>query len=354
MQEIIQTILGALGGAMDGISETILAMSFGFAAFPTALGYLVGSAGMLITGQVAPISLQAESVVMAGTMGKDRNERLNIVFFGGIIMAVLGAFGILGHITDFVGDSILSAMMAGVGIILTKTAIDLIRENKVAGGVSVFVAVLVYLISSDLIYTLVISAVVASIVNVIVNKKLGKEIAFKVNMENEKFQLLKFKFSPNIIRSVLAMCTLQIGGNIAYATITGQLAGVETNIDKVTVYSAIADSVSSLFGGAPVEAIISGTAAAPYPILCGELMMLIVAAVLLTKTLPKIVKYVPSQCIGGFLLVLGIFVVFPDNASIAMQGDPIVSSVTALVTATVDPFIGMVAGVVVRFVMGFF
>ena len=164
---MLQNILGALGGAMDGISETILAMSFGFAAFPTALGYFVGAAGMLLYGQVAPISLQAESVVMAGTMGKDRNERLNIVFFGGIIMAVLGLFGVLGMITDFVGDSILSAMMAGVGIILTKTAVDMMKENPIVGGASVAISVIVYLLTYDFIYTLVISAVLASILHVL-------------------------------------------------------------------------------------------------------------------------------------------------------------------------------------------
>ena len=349
---MLQNILGALGGALDGISETILAMSFGFAAFPTALGFLVGTAGMLIFNQVAPISLQAESIVMAGTMGRDRNERLNIVFFGGIIMAILGIFGTMQAVTAFVGDSILAAMMAGVGIILTRTAVDLIKENPLAGGVSVVLAIIVYLFTFDFIYTLVISAVVSSVVYTVVNRKKLKENPVEVDTSIEKFEKLKIKLSPRLIRSILAMCTLQIGGNIAYASITGQLAGTEANIDAVTIYSGIADSVSSFFGGAPVEAIISGTAAAPNPKLCATMMMLIVAAVCLFKLMPVLAKFIPSQCIGGFLFVLGVFSVFPDNASIALEGDPVIASVTALVTATVDPFIGMCAGVILRFLMG--
>ncbi len=352
---MLQNILGALGGAMDGISETILAMSFGFAAFPTALGFLVGAAGMLIFNQIAPISLQAESIVMAGTMGKNRNERLNIVFFGGLVMAALGAFGVLGLITDFVGDAILSAMMAGVGIILTKTAIDLMKENPIVGGASVAVSVLVYLLTYDFIYTLVISAVLASIVHAVVNRKKIKENPTPVDLSIEKFEKLKFNLSPRLIRSILAMCTLQIGGNIAYASITASLANAEANIDAVTIYSGLADSVSSFFGGAPVEAIISGTAAAPNPQLCATIMMLIVAAACIFKLVPILAKYIPSQCISGFLFVLGAFSVFPENASIALSsGDPVIVSVTAMVTATVDPFIGMCSGVLLRAAMAFF
>lgn len=42
--------------------QGLLALSFGFAAFPTALAFLTGIGGMLFFAQVAPISFQAESI----------------------------------------------------------------------------------------------------------------------------------------------------------------------------------------------------------------------------------------------------------------------------------------------------
>ena len=344
----IQDFLAAIAVVINGLPQALLALTYGFAAFPTALAFLVGSAGMLIFQQVAPISFQAESIVMAGTLGRDRNERLNIVFFTGLIMAILGALGILELITGFIGLPILNAMMAGVGITLAKTAIDMIKADPLAGGISLAVALVVYFFTADLIYTIILSVVISSILWAIVNRRKIAENPVPVNLEHERFQLLKVHITPRLVRNVLALCTLQVGGNIAYAGITGGLAEQAVNVDFVTIYSGIGDAVSALFGGGPVEAIISGTAVAPSPIISGILMMLILAAILLTKTLPRIAKFVPSQCIGGFLFVMGTIVVFPDNAVSALQQSPVVAGVTTIVTATTDPFVGMLAGIVVR------
>lgn len=347
-----QDVLAALAVVINGLPQAMLGLAYGFAAFPTALAFLVGSAGMLITGQVAPISFQAESIVLAGTLGKNRNERLNIVFFTGIIMAIMGAFGMLEAITGFIGPSILSGMMAGVGIMLAKVSLDMVKENKLGGGIAMGTALIVYFLTSDLIYTIVISVFISSLVWFLVKRKELKEQKAPVNLENEKFKLLKFEVTPRVVRNVLALCTLQIGGNIAYAGITGGLANQAVNVDHVTVYSGLGDSVSALFGGGPVEAIISGTAVAPNPVTSGILMMLILAAILLTKMVPRIAKYVPSQCIAGFLFVLGAIVVFPGNALTGLSEMPVVGGITTIITAMTDPFIGMVAGILVRFITG--
>ena len=62
---MLENILGALAQLLDAASEMILAMSFGFAAFPTALAFIVGTVGMLAFGQVNPVSIQAESIITA-------------------------------------------------------------------------------------------------------------------------------------------------------------------------------------------------------------------------------------------------------------------------------------------------
>lgn len=350
----IQDILAAIAVVINGLPQGLLALTFGFAAFPTALGFLVGPIGMVLTGQVAPISFQAESIVLAGTLGKDRNERLNIVFFTGIIMAIVGGIGLLQPTIDFIGPSILNGMMAGVGIILAKVGIEMFKEEKVTGAVSLTTGILTYFITDNLVYTIVVSVFASSIVWLFQNKEKLRENKEPANLENEKLIPLKINLNSRIVRSTLAMTTLQIGGNIAYASITGGLANRPVNVDMVTLYSGIADAVSAFFGGGPVEAIISGTAVAPNPVMSGILMMLIIAAILLAKLLPRIAKYVPNQSIAGFLFVLGAIVVFPTNMSLGLEGTPVIGGVTTIVTAVTDPFIGMVAGIITRFLINVF
>lgn len=349
-----QDLLAALAVVINGLPQGLLALTFGFAAFPTALAFIIGPVSMLLFNQIAPISFQAESIVLAGTMGKNRSERLNIVFFTGIIMAIIGGLGLLEPTIKFIGPSILNGMMGGVGIILAKVGIEMARENKLAGGISLLSAVLTYFITDNLVYTIVISVFVSSAIWLFANKNSEEFNKSDVNLEYEKFIPLKFKLNKNVIRSVLGLVTLQIGGNIAYASITGNLANKPVNIDLVTLYSGIGDAVSAFFGGGPVEAIISGTAVAPNPLISGVIMMVIMAAVLMAKLLPKIAKYVPNQSIAGFLFVLGAIVVFPTNIALGLEGTPIVGGVTAIVTSATDPFIGMLSGIFVRFLMTIF
>lgn len=348
---VLQDILAAIAVVMNGLPQALLALTFGFAAFPTALAFVAGTAGVLFFNSVAPISFQAESIVMAGTMGKTRSERLNIVFYTGIIMVIVGALGLLQPTIDFIGPSILNAMMAGVGIILAKVGVDMTKENRIVGGSSVFVALLTFFISGNLVYTIVLSVFASAIVHTIVAKRTGGVADVEVNFDFEKLTPLKFKVNRNIIKSTLALVTLQVGGNIAYASITGSLAGASVNVDQITLYSGIGDAISAYFGGAPVEAIISGTAVAPHPVMAGALMMIIMAAVLFAKVVPRIAKHVPSQTIAGFLFVLGAIIVFPGNMLDALGGNPVVAGVTAIVTATIDPFVGMMSGIALRFIM---
>lgn len=112
---------------LNGLPQGLLALTFGFASVPTALAFFVGAVGNTITQSVAPISFQAETITYAGTAGKDRSERCTMIFIGGVIMALIGVFGLLTKIVNFVGEDVAYGMMAGVGIILVKAAIDMTR-----------------------------------------------------------------------------------------------------------------------------------------------------------------------------------------------------------------------------------
>ena len=107
-----------------------------------------------------------------------------------------------------------------------------------------------------------------------------------------------------------------------------------------------------MFGGANVEPIISATAAAPHPIVSAVILMALMGAILLFGLLPKVGKWVPTQAVVGFLLVLSTMIVIPENLPILMK-DAVPGAVAAGVTAAaIDPFLGMVVAIIVRAFLG--
>ena len=213
-----------------------------------------------------------------------------MVFFAGVTMAALGACGLLTAIVNFAGETVLNAMMAGVGLVLTKLALGMMKENKLVGITSVVTAVLVYFfLGQNLVYTIVISLVVSSAAAKLAGQDIGGGVGTAEKMGRLKLE--KPIFNLSVLRGALALACLTVGANIAFGSITGGIAGASQNVDHLTIYSGLADAVSALFGGAPVEAIISATAGAPHPVTAGVLMMGIMAVILFCGLLPKICKY---------------------------------------------------------------
>jgi len=347
----ITDILSAVAGCLDATTQAILAMSFGFAMLPSAIAYAIGIGGCVAFNSVVPISFQAETITMAGALGRNVRERVSIIFLGGVAMVFIGAFGLLENITSLAGDDVICAMMAGVGVFLAKVALDLVKENVKTGTVSMVTAILVYAVTMDLVYTIVCGVVVTSIAARFID---GEIEVGEVNREGFKLQKPTLNFA--VVRGALSVICLTIGGNIAYGGITADIAGATANADHISIYSGLADAASSIFGGAPVSVIISATAATPNPKTSAVLLMGIMMVLLLTGLLPKIARYVPVQAIAGTLFVLGVFVTMPENASLAFAGNDALGSLacgtTLAVTATTDPFFGIVAGILVKLLAG--
>jgi adenine/guanine/hypoxanthine permease len=340
-------ILAILSVILNGLPQGLLALSFGFASIPTAFAFLVGAFGCAVTGCVAPISFQAETITLAGTIGDNLKERLSMIFFGGVIMTFIGLFGLMGRITDFVGPVVISGMMAGVGIMLTRVAYGMSKENKTVGAISIASGIITYLFTKDLVYTIAVSVILSSIVYNIMNKGAVHPV-----IEREKIAKQKISFTAKILRGAMGMVCLNIGANIAFGNITGQLAKQTVNIDHLSVISSLADMVSSFFGGGPVESIISATGGAPHALFDGIAMMTLMAIILFAGLLPKIGRYIPTASIAGFLFVLGAIVTVPINAAAALTSTAangtIIGGVTMTVTAITDPFIGMIAGLLLK------
>lgn len=373
--EMVSNVLTALAVVLNGIPQGILALTYGFAAFPTAIAFVIGSAGSLAFSSVATISFQAETITLAGTLGSDVRERLSLVFWGAVLLLVPSLLGLNQAIVEFVGEAVVLSMMAGVGIMLAYVSVDLWKSEPISGSVSAVLALAVWFVTLDLALTIIWSVVGATAVYVVLRyvpavssriKVPVQESSVDPDRERFRFGNIEWAFWKNrrVLVGALSLACLNIGANISFGLVTGSIAGVQTNIDHLAIYSSLADIGSALFGGAPVEAIISGTAAAPDPVLASVLMMSIMAVILLLKLLPTIGKYVPRAAIAGFLFVLGAFVTFATNVSSAIAAagpfegaygftaGGMVVGATILVTARFNPFFGLLAGVAVRFIMG--
>jgi len=308
-------------------------------------------------------------------MGSNIRERLSLIFWGAVLLLIPSLFGLNEAIVAWIGPVIMYSMMAGVGIMLSYVAINLFQSEKVSGAVSIISALIVWFLMKDLAYTIIISVFVSVIAyNVLkiksVESWLSTKFNYKLEEDNiahtvEKFQfgniIWKFWENRRVLIGALSIACLNIGANISFGKITGSIAGAGVNIDHLAIYSSLADIASTLFGGGPVEAIISGTATAPHPLLASVLMMLIMAAILLFRLLPKIGKIVHKSTIAGFLLVLGMFVTFATNTLSAIQAVPQISpgpfgftawgmviGATILVSARFNPFFGLLAGVAIK------
>ena len=343
----IKDLLAIFSVILNGLPQGLLALTFGFASVPTAFAFLTGAVGNTIVGSVAPISFQAETITLAGTMGKNMKERLSMIFYGGVIMALIGIFGFLGTIVDFIGSVITSGMMAGVGIMLARVAIEMCKKNNIVGGVSLASAFVTYLFTKDLVYTISISVILSSVVSRVLKQDNGI-----LTNEKERIVFQKPILNSSVVRGALSMVCLNIGANIAFGNITGNIAGKNVDIDQLAVISSLADMSSSLFGGGPVESIISATASAPHAVWAGIGMMVLMAVILLSGLLPKIGKFVPSESIAGFIFILGAWVTVPINAASALGQDSIVGGITMTVTAITDPFFGMLAGLIMKLLSG--
>lgn len=351
----LSDFIAAGGVVLNGIPQGIFAMSLGFAIFPTAFSFILVS---IVNGfflSPVPVSFQAESLALTGNLGNTRRERTSIIFGGSVIMAVIGLTSSLTKIVSLLGRPIIDGMMAGVGVMLAKIAVDMAKKEKKTGWGSIALAAVCYLITKNLVWTIIVSVIFSTLfadVFLHYRKELPKNITVR------RFIFTKPAFNFKVIRGALGLACLNIGANISYGLITGQMTHIHPNPVKLNVLTsgqALADMGTSLLGGAPVETIISATGSAPEPVLAGIIMMVIMAIILLLGWLPKMGKFIPAASIAGFLFILGAVVTFPENASLAFSSaHKVISALVLIITAIFDPFSGLVVGGVLKFVLPIF
>jgi len=363
-------ILAVIAVIINGIPQLLYAEARGFALKPAGFAYLVGAFGNLFTGSVTPISSQAETITVA-SVKKDLRNNVSSILLAAVLMVLLAAFGGVNKIADFAGAAIISGMMSGVGLILAGVSWDMFGQEKRTTAISIVSAIAAYAIfqqsANKVVWTIFISVVVSTADFLFLQKRRVKladvieEGREQLQMSNEwrfwkkeywsDFKLIKPAFNLSVVYGALSLVMLNIGANISFGGITASIANTTQNYDHLSMINALADFPSALFGGPPIEAIISGTAGAPWPVLCGIVFMFAMGILLLLGLIGRLGKYLPAQSIAGFLLVIGFALTFvPNLSAVAGSDQPVCGYVALGVTAwSKNPFLGMVVGVLVRY-----
>ena len=367
-------VLAVIAVLINGIPQLLYAEARGFALKPAGFAYLVGALGNLLTGSVTPISAQAETITVA-SIKKNLRNNVSSILLAAVLMVLLAAFGGVTKISEFAGAAVTAGMMSGVGLILAGVSWDMFTQEKRTALVSIVTAILAYALflnsPNKVVWTIFISVALSTIDFLFLQKRrvdlsqVIEEGREQVSMSTEwrmwkkeywsDFKLIKPTINASVILGALSLVMLNIGANISFGGITASIAETTQNFDHLSLVNSLADFPSALFGGPPIEAIISGTAGAPWPVLCGIVFMFVTGIVILTGLVSRLGRYLPSQSIAGFLLMIGFALTFAPNLSAVAASDKPMSGYIALgVTAwSKNPFLGMVAGVAVRYLGGF-
>jgi len=363
-------ILAVVAVIINGVPQLLYAQARGFALKPAGFAYLIGGFGNLLTGSVTPISSQAETITVA-SVKKNLRDNVSSILLAALLMVILAAFGGVSKISDFAGVAIISGMMSGVGLILAGVSLDMFSQDKRTTLVSIVTAIAAYAIffnsPNKVVWTIFISVIVSTADFLLLQKRrvdvsasveegrqymeMSSEWRFWKKEYWKDFKIIKPRVNVNVILGALSLVMLNIGVNISFGGITASIAGTTQNVDHLSIINSLADFPSALFGGPPIEAIISGTAGAPWPVACGIAFMFATGILVLVGVIGRLGKYLPSQSIAGFLLVIGFALTFAPNLSAVAGSDDSMSGYIALgVTAwSKNPFLGMVAGIAIRY-----
>ncbi len=354
---IFGLILAVIFVIINGCTQVFYAQKKGYKIKPTAFAYFVGAIGNVVTGNVVPISAQAETITVSGEI-KETRDRITALLLAAVIGIVFGFTGLTTKIVDFAGTTVIYGMMAGVGLILCTTSVTMFKTDWRTCLISFVPAIIVYMLTKDVVYTIAASVLLAVLDFTLIRKKRvdvieneSTEWRFWKREYWSDFKLVKPRFTIWTILGALSLVCLNIGSNISFGTISAGMAEVTPNFDAITVINSLADIPSVMFGGMPLEVIISGTCATHWPLLAGILMMTISGILLFCGIMNKLSKWVPAESICGFLFVIGFsLTLVPNLMSVVNSENPIEGVVAAAVTMiTKNAFLGIVAGILTKF-----
>jgi len=370
INDIILFVFAIVAVIINGVPPLIYAESRGFAIKPAGFAFLIGGLGNTFLGSVTPISAQAETITVA-SISKNLRNNISSLLLAALLMTGVALFGGINWIANFAGDTVIWGMMSGIGLILAGVSWDMLGQEKRITLISIITAVAAYTFFIDnpnrVVWTIFISVLTPTIDYLFFQRRrvnvdntieegreplqLSNEWRFWKKLYWQEFRLIKPTINATVIMGALSISMLNVGANISFGTITADIAGTTQNFDHLTLVNALSNIPSAIFGGPPIEAIISGTAAAPWPILSGIVFMLVMGFLVLLGLVGRVGRYIPAQSIAGFLLVIGFLLTFVPNLSAVANSDQPLDGFVAMgvTTWSKNPFLGMVVGITMRY-----
>ena len=363
---MIAAILAAVGMCADGVAEGLYAARHRFSARAAAVGYAAGAGLGWLYGVVTPVTFTVESITVATRTAKERPQIVWIVALSAIPSIALGATGLYSSFVDLLDTAVVGGAIAGVGLILANVGFGYVRERPLTAGLAVVAGFVAFLIWDDL-----VAVIAASVIGGVVAARLvpdrfvperelesreekiaraEDEDVAEPPIERPSFDLRGVLSWPVLV-GAFSVFALRTGAVVSYDTVNAELAGTGQELDGVTLMAGVASLGSSLLGGPPIETTPAPMAATPEPVFSTVLFMGAMAVTTGIGLVGRLGRFIPLHAIAGFLVVLGVPVVLPENLPMVLDA-AIPGSVALAVTAASNPFYGIVAGQLVVAAIG--
>ena len=275
---------------INGVPQLLYAQARGFIKLQVL--YLIGGLALVYRFGNADFA-QAETITGA-SVRKNLRDNVSSILLAALFIIIIGIFGGVNKISDFAGVAIISGMMSGVGLILAGVSLDMFSQDRRTSLVSIVTAIAAYAVfynSPNKVVWTIFFSVALSTADFLFLQKRRVDMAASVEEGREYFKMssewrfwkkeywkdfkpVRPRINAAVILGALSLVMLNIGANISFGGITASIAGTTQNFDHLSIINSLADFPSALFGGPPIEAIISGTAGAPWPVACGIAFML--------------------------------------------------------------------------------
>lgn len=361
------SIIAALGMTADGLAEGLYAVRHRFRARAASVGYAIGAVLGWVYQVVTPITFTVESITVASRSVKKPPQIFYVVALSAIPSIILGLFGWYSAFIEWLSPAVVAGVITGVGIILTRVGAGYLKERPAVAIPSVAAGVLTYALTSNLVYVIVASMIAGTAARYLLPDRFqpGKNIDHNqdedqsrdVDDEGERgnwasrlvkgIRPIPFRWreivAPAVLVGAFSVFALRTGAVVSYDEVNSELAGRAPNLDEMTVIAGLGTFASGMLGGPPIETTPAPMAEASMPVFSTVLFMALMAVFTFFGLVGRLGRYIPLQAIAGFLVVLGVPVIMPENFPTVAE-EPLAGGTALVVTALSNPFYGLIAG----------
>lgn len=363
-------IIAALGMTADGLAEGLYAIRHRFRARAASVGYAIGAVLGWVYQVVTPVTFTVESITVASHSVKKPPQIFYVVALSAVPSIVLGLFGWYSTFVEWLDPAVVAGVIAGVGVILTKVGVGYLRERPAVAIPSVAGGLLTYAVTENLVLVIVVSVVAGAATRYLLPERFQPGAAEHKSRDTDADKesratddegeaggwwrrlwrgirpvSLRWRdmVAPAVLVGAFSVFALRTGAVVSYDRVNSDLAGQNPELDGMTVIAGTASLVSGLLGGPPIETTPAPMADTQLPVFSTVLFMALMAFLTFFGLVGRLGRYVPLQAIAGFLIVIGIPIIMPENLPTVAEA-ALAGGTALIVTALSNPFYGLLAG----------